>query len=119
MTHQRYTKPIPSRRIAAVTAPALGMRTFPSRSITTVPYIPGSCATVAVDVVNGGHLRSGGGCDPIAAFGVVSDDLDRRRGELRVVQARVGAVALQELIVRALLDDLTVFHHEDRVRVAD
>src|SRR5262249_54553303 len=99
MKAQRYTKPIPSRRIAAVMAPARGIRTFSSRSITTVPYIPGSCATVAAAVVMGGHLRSGGRVRPYGNPRGVSDDLDGRRCELCVVEARVRTVALQELVV--------------------
>ena len=44
--------------------------------------------------------------------------LDRRR-ELRLVETRVGAVGHEQLVVRPLLDDRAVLHHEDEVGVAD
>src|SRR5439155_11896793 len=39
--------------------------------------------------------------------------------ELAVVQVVVEAAAGEQLLVRALLDDPAVIHHEDLVRVAD
>src|SRR5262245_11608785 len=109
---------MPRRRIAAAIAPARGMRTLPSRSITTVPYIPRSRETVGATAVMRTSARVGE-ADPMATLVLLSRNLDRGCRELCVVEARVRAVALDELVVRALLDDLAVLHHQNCVRVAD
>src|SRR5690349_15662993 len=49
-------------------------------------------------------------------FGV---EVDRGGGELRVVETGVRAVALEQLVVVALLDDAAVLHHEDHVGTTD
>lgn len=51
--------------------------------------------------------------------GVFGVDVGRRLLELRLVQPPVGALSRDELVVRALLHDVTVLHHEDEIGVAD
>src|SRR3546814_8989572 len=46
-------------------------------------------------------------------------DVDDRGGELGVVETEVRAVVGQQLVVRALLHDAALLHHEDHVGAAD
>ena len=45
--------------------------------------------------------------------------IDHRAGELGVVEAGIGAPAREKALMVALLDDLSVLHNQDHVRVTD
>ena len=43
----------------------------------------------------------------------------RRRRELRVIERVIGTARREQLVMRALLDDFAVLHHEDEVGITD
>lgn len=45
--------------------------------------------------------------------------LDLRTTKLRIVERAVGPFARQQRLVRSLLDDMTIPHHQDQIRIAD